>query len=63
MILLPLEKEYSAPRCAYNANPSDWHAGCSDDAAPSLFFCYAHQRLVDGDEARREVGYGENDCA
>lgn len=54
MILLPIEKEYRAPFCA---------AACGQAAAPSLFFCFECQRYYDGDEAKRERGYGENDAA
>lgn len=62
MILLPIEKEYRAAHCA-NINPRDWRAGCSNEAAPNLFFCFECQRYYDGDEAKRERGYGENDAA
>ena len=58
-IVLPIEKEYRAPRCVWE----DHRTGCLEAALPSLFFCQEHQYAMDGEEAKREEGYGVNDCA
>ena len=57
-IVLPIDKEYRAPRCVWED-----HAGCLEASLPSLFFCQDHQYAMDGDEAKREEDYGSNDAA